>query len=163
MSVAQNSSDLSLPELELSVRAVNCLESNDIVLVSQLITYSKEELAAIPGIGALSVKEIQHQLEKVGLALSAEPSIKHRIQEKLMELKRVQDGLLRLGCGIVSCMIVGRANDYHTRIAPDYTDPVPIEGISLSEYHQTLERYERFADVINHLLTEKHKRYIKED
>lgn len=62
---------LSLPvqELELSVRASNCLESAKIETVRQLVQKTDADLLAIRSLGKTSLREIKRKLADIGLSL----------------------------------------------------------------------------------------------
>ena len=63
---------MSMPiqELELSVRASNCLESVKIETVGDLIKLSENELLNIRSFGKTSLREIRRKLADIGLSLS---------------------------------------------------------------------------------------------
>ena len=56
-------------ELDLSVRAHNCLERANIKTVRELVTKTERELLAYKGFGRVSLFEIKEQLAKMGLSL----------------------------------------------------------------------------------------------
>jgi len=62
---------LSMPiqELELSVRASNCLESAKTETVGQLVGMTEAELLKIRSFGKTSLREIKRKLEDIGLSL----------------------------------------------------------------------------------------------
>lgn len=60
---------LSLAELELSVRATNCLESEGITTVRDLVIRNEEELLEVRNFGETTLKEVQEKLEERGLSL----------------------------------------------------------------------------------------------
>jgi DNA-directed RNA polymerase alpha subunit len=59
-------------ELELSVRAANCLRNDNIVYVGDLIRMSERELLSIPNFGRTSLSETKEALAKMGLHLGME-------------------------------------------------------------------------------------------
>jgi DNA-directed RNA polymerase subunit alpha len=61
--------NLSLAELELSVRATNCLESEGITTVRDLVSRSEEELLEVRNFGETTLKEVQQKLVERGLSL----------------------------------------------------------------------------------------------
>ncbi len=65
---------LSTPiqELELSVRASNCLESAEIETVGQLVSLSEAELLKIRSFGKTSLREIKRKLADIGLGLGSD-------------------------------------------------------------------------------------------
>jgi len=62
---------LALPvsSLELSIRAANCLEAENIVTVSQLVRLSEEDLLAVRSLGKTSLREIKRKLADLGLSI----------------------------------------------------------------------------------------------
>ena len=61
--------NMSLAELELSVRATNCLESEGITTVRDLVMRSDEELLEVRNFGETTLKEVKAKLEERGLQL----------------------------------------------------------------------------------------------
>jgi DNA-directed RNA polymerase subunit alpha len=61
--------NMSLAELELSVRATNCLESEGITTVRDLVSRSDEELLEVRNFGETTLKEVKAKLEERGLLL----------------------------------------------------------------------------------------------
>ena len=62
---------LAMPvsQLELSVRASNCLESENIMTVGQLVRLSEDDLLAIRSFGKTSLREVKRKLADLGLSL----------------------------------------------------------------------------------------------
>src|SRR5438093_5809284 len=61
--------NMSLAELELSVRATNCLESEGITTVRDLVNRSEEELLEVRNFGETTLKEVKQKLTERGLHL----------------------------------------------------------------------------------------------
>jgi DNA-directed RNA polymerase subunit alpha len=61
--------NLSLAELELSVRATNCLESEGITTVRDLVIRNDEELLEVRNFGETTLKEVKQKLTERGLHL----------------------------------------------------------------------------------------------
>src|SRR6185369_7591739 len=61
--------NLSLAELELSVRATNCLESEGITTVRDLVIRNEEELLEVRNFGETTLKEVKQKLTERGLVL----------------------------------------------------------------------------------------------
>jgi len=61
--------NMSLAELELSVRATNCLESEGITTVRDLVSRGDEELLEVRNFGETTLKEVKLKLEERGLQL----------------------------------------------------------------------------------------------
>src|SRR4029077_1615077 len=61
--------NMSLAELELSVRATNCLESEGITTVRDLVIRTDEELLEVRNFGETTLKEVKAKLEERGLKL----------------------------------------------------------------------------------------------
>ena len=60
---------MSLAELELSVRATNCLESEGITTVRDLVIRSDDELLEVRNFGETTLKEVKGKLQERGLVL----------------------------------------------------------------------------------------------
>jgi DNA-directed RNA polymerase subunit alpha len=60
---------MSLAELELSVRATNCLESENISTVRDLVARSEDELLEVRNFGETTLKEVKQKLAEHGLQL----------------------------------------------------------------------------------------------
>jgi DNA-directed RNA polymerase subunit alpha len=61
--------NMSLAELELSVRATNCLESENINTVRDLVTRGEDQLLQVRNFGETTLKEVKAKLEEIGLRL----------------------------------------------------------------------------------------------
>jgi DNA-directed RNA polymerase subunit alpha len=61
--------NMSLAELELSVRATNCLESEQITTVRDLVSRSEDELLEVRNFGETTLKEVKIKLNEHGLVL----------------------------------------------------------------------------------------------
>ena len=61
--------NMTIEELDLSVRAQNCLESEDIQTVRDLITRNEAELLAVRNLGKTSLLDIRSKLSKLGLSV----------------------------------------------------------------------------------------------
>lgn len=61
--------NMSLAELELSVRATNCLESEGITTVRDLVSRNDEELLEVRNFGETTLKEVKIKLEERGMYL----------------------------------------------------------------------------------------------
>jgi DNA-directed RNA polymerase subunit alpha len=61
--------NMSLAELELSVRATNCLESEGITTVRDLVSRGDEELLEVRNFGETTLKEVKNKLAERGLHL----------------------------------------------------------------------------------------------
>ena len=64
-----NKLNTPIQELELSVRASNCLESVEIETVGQLVAMSESDLLKIRSFGKTSLREIKRKLADIGLSL----------------------------------------------------------------------------------------------
>ncbi|MFZ9822520.1 MAG: DNA-directed RNA polymerase subunit alpha [Gemmataceae bacterium] len=70
--------NMSLAELELSVRATNCLESEGISTVRDLVSRSEEELLEVRNFGDTTLKEVKIRLEERGLKLGMRAALSRR-------------------------------------------------------------------------------------
>ncbi len=61
--------NMSLAELELSVRATNCLESEGITTVRDLVIRNDDELLEVRNFGETTLKEVKAKLADRGLTL----------------------------------------------------------------------------------------------
>ena len=61
--------EMSIDELELSVRSSNCLRRADIYTLDQLISKSEEDMAKVRNLGKKSLNEIKKRLSEIGLSL----------------------------------------------------------------------------------------------
>ncbi len=64
-----NKLDMPIQELELSVRASNCLESTKVETVGQLVKMTDADLLKIRSFGKTSLREIKRKLADIGLSL----------------------------------------------------------------------------------------------
>jgi DNA-directed RNA polymerase subunit alpha len=60
---------MNLAELNLSVRATNCLESENITSVRDLVTRSEDQLLEVRNFGETTLKEVRQKLSELGLHL----------------------------------------------------------------------------------------------
>jgi DNA-directed RNA polymerase subunit alpha len=60
---------MSLAELELSVRATNCLESENITTVRDLVSRTEEQLLEVRNFGETTMSEVREKLADIGLRL----------------------------------------------------------------------------------------------
>ena len=61
--------NMSLAELELSVRATNCLETESINTVRDLVTRSEAQLLTVRNFGETTLREVKQKLNEIGLDL----------------------------------------------------------------------------------------------
>ena len=61
--------NMSLAELDLSVRATNCLESEGITTVRDLVSRSEDQLLTVRNFGETTLKEVKAKLQEIGLDL----------------------------------------------------------------------------------------------
>lgn len=61
--------NMSLAELELSVRATNCLETEGITTVRELVMRAEDELLEVRNFGETTLREVKAKLQERGLAL----------------------------------------------------------------------------------------------
>lgn len=67
--------NMSLAELNLSVRAMNCLESENIHTVRDLVTRSPDQLLEVRNFGETTLNEVREKLTSLGLRLGMRPTI----------------------------------------------------------------------------------------
>lgn len=61
-----------ITSLGLSVRAVKCLEADEIYTIDQLIYYRENDLLRLPNLGRRSLNEIKEKLAERGLKLQGQ-------------------------------------------------------------------------------------------
>ncbi len=61
--------NMSIHELDLSVRSSNCLESEHIETVGQLVNMTENELLQVRAFGKTSLREVKRKLQELGLSL----------------------------------------------------------------------------------------------
>ncbi len=61
-----------IEHLDLSVRSMNCLKSDDVFLVGDLVQRNEQEMLRTPNFGRKSLNEIKEVLENMGLELGME-------------------------------------------------------------------------------------------
>ncbi|MFC4778127.1 DNA-directed RNA polymerase subunit alpha [Paenibacillus sp. GCM10023252] len=64
--------EMTIEELDLSVRSYNCLKRAGINTVQELITKSEEDMMKVRNLGRKSLEEVQEKLEELGLGLRME-------------------------------------------------------------------------------------------
>jgi DNA-directed RNA polymerase subunit alpha len=62
--------NMSLAELNLSVRATNCLESENITSVRDLVTRTESQLLEVRNFGETTLQEVREKLADIGLRLA---------------------------------------------------------------------------------------------
>jgi DNA-directed RNA polymerase subunit alpha len=60
---------MSLAELDLSVRATNCLESENITTVRDLVCHTESQLLEVRNFGETTLQEVREKLADIGLRL----------------------------------------------------------------------------------------------
>ncbi|MCH2136392.1 MAG: DNA-directed RNA polymerase subunit alpha [Phycisphaerales bacterium] len=61
--------DMSVNELDLTVRASNCLETAAVATVSELVCKTEQDLLSVRSFGKTSLREVKKKLEDMGLSL----------------------------------------------------------------------------------------------
>jgi DNA-directed RNA polymerase subunit alpha len=64
--------EMTIEELELSVRSYNCLKRAGINTVQELCSKTEEEMMKVRNLGRKSLEEVQEKLEDLGLSLRKE-------------------------------------------------------------------------------------------
>ena len=64
--------NMSISDLDMSVRASNCLESAEIRSVADLVSKDEPELLSVRSFGKTSLREVKRRLDELGLSLSME-------------------------------------------------------------------------------------------
>lgn len=66
--------EMTIEELDLSVRSFNCLKRANINTVADLISKTEEEMIKVRNLGHKSLEEVVHKLAMMGLSLASEES-----------------------------------------------------------------------------------------
>jgi DNA-directed RNA polymerase subunit alpha len=66
--------EMTIEELDLSVRSFNCLKRANINTVEDLISKSEEEMIKVRNLGRKSLEEVVHKLAMMGLSLQSDDS-----------------------------------------------------------------------------------------
>jgi DNA-directed RNA polymerase subunit alpha len=74
--------NMSVNEIELSVRAANCLNNANITTVGELAMKSEQEMLKYRNFGKKSLNEIKDKLESLGLSLGM------KFDERLLDMKK---------------------------------------------------------------------------
>ena len=64
--------ELTIEELDLSVRSFNCLKRANINTVEDLISKTEEEMMKVRNLGRKSLEEVINKLSMMGLSLASE-------------------------------------------------------------------------------------------
>ncbi len=64
--------EMTIEELDLSVRSYNCLKRAGINTVQELAHKSEEDMMKVRNLGRKSLEEVKHKLEDLGLGLRKE-------------------------------------------------------------------------------------------
>ncbi len=70
--IAERLADVPIEELELTVRALNCLKANDVTKVGQLVAFRQEDLLTLRNFGQKSLDEIREKLVERNLVTPVE-------------------------------------------------------------------------------------------
>ncbi len=66
--------EMTIEELDLSVRSFNCLKRANINTVEDLISKTQDEMIKVRNLGRKSLEEVEHKLAMMGLALASDDS-----------------------------------------------------------------------------------------
>jgi DNA-directed RNA polymerase subunit alpha len=61
--------NMPIEQLDLSVRALNCLKRGDINTVGELVTMSEDEVSSLRNFGQKSRREVEDRLKEMGMIL----------------------------------------------------------------------------------------------
>jgi DNA-directed RNA polymerase subunit alpha len=61
--------EMTIEELDLSVRAYNCLKRANINTVAELVTRNQEDMMKVRNLGRKSLEEVELKLQALGLGL----------------------------------------------------------------------------------------------
>ena len=71
-STKEKALEMTIEELDMSVRSFNCLKRASIDTVEDLTNRTEEEMMKVRNLGKKSLEEIQHKLQSLGLAFKRE-------------------------------------------------------------------------------------------
>jgi len=66
--------EMTIEELDLSVRSFNCLKRANINTVEDMISKTEDEMIKVRNLGRKSLEEVMHKLEMMGMGLASEDS-----------------------------------------------------------------------------------------
>ena len=66
--VVNKFNDMTIEELDLSVRSYNCLKRANIQTVQELILRTEDDLAKVRNMGKKSIKEVKDKVATLGLS-----------------------------------------------------------------------------------------------
>ena len=64
--------EMTIEELDLSVRSYNCLKRAGINTVQELANKSEDDMMKVRNLGRKSLEEVKHKLDELGLGLRKE-------------------------------------------------------------------------------------------
>ena len=64
--------EMTIEELDLSVRSFNCLKRANITTVEDLISKTQDEMIKVRNLGRKSLEEVEHKLAMMGLSLASD-------------------------------------------------------------------------------------------
>ncbi|MCL2342878.1 MAG: DNA-directed RNA polymerase subunit alpha [Firmicutes bacterium] len=67
--------EMTIEELDLSVRSFNCLKRANINTVEDLISKTQEEMIKVRNLGRKSLEEVEHKLMMMGLSLASDENV----------------------------------------------------------------------------------------
>ncbi|MCD4825417.1 MAG: DNA-directed RNA polymerase subunit alpha [Phycisphaerae bacterium] len=86
----QRKLDMSIQEMELSVRASNCLESAHVETVGQLVSMPESELLKIRSFGKTSLREVKRKLADMSMSIGMNVSMPQLEEEELGEAQEAE-------------------------------------------------------------------------
>ncbi|MCL2587892.1 MAG: DNA-directed RNA polymerase subunit alpha, partial [Oscillospiraceae bacterium] len=69
--------EMTIEELDLSVRSFNCLKRANINTVEDLISKTEEEMIKVRNLGRKSLEEVIHKLAMMGMGLASDDHNNH--------------------------------------------------------------------------------------
>jgi DNA-directed RNA polymerase subunit alpha len=85
-SIPKDLFNMSIEQLDLSVRAMNCLRRSGITTVGELISTGEKELLSLRNFGQKSKQEIDERLRSLGLSLS--PDLEEALSQPKKEARK---------------------------------------------------------------------------
>jgi predicted XRE-type DNA-binding protein len=160
---------IKIDDLDLPVRVLNFLKTENINYVGELIQYTEKDILSFPNSGRKSLQEIKYELSQINLTLGtkldketdlyenieqvAENKIKHKLKEEQLKIlikeirntnlsQRSINGLLNIGCVHVSDILKVEISDL--KKMPNL-GASSIKEIELFLKNMNLESYDELA------------------
>lgn len=138
--------DMSLDDLELSARSLNCLKNANIKTVRELVSFSTDELMKFKNFGTKSLNEVREKLLEYKLSLKGEGERPVRHNLKLKKLGRPTDQRMAMLYDEASALIkYGKIKLTLTRAKA--VKPIVEKLVSMAKKGDVFSRRKAFAQL----------------